>query len=205
MFNSLTGVISGKFPQKLLIDTHGIEWDVIVPDSTLDKLPSVGQEGKVYVWMQHTDALMNLFGFATEVDRNLFFDLLKVDGIGPKGAIKIMGNVNTPDLGRILEEGDLDTLQKIPGVGKKTAAKMILQLKGKLTIPENDSKVTSSAALPFGDVISALVDMGYDKKNAEKAVVKISKDLEKDESFVSKKDSDKEDTIFRLAIKELAQ
>ena len=89
MFNSLSGIITGKFPQKLFIDTHGIEWDVTVPDSALDKLPDIGSEGRVFVWMQHTDNLMNLYGFASDRDRSLFFDLLKVDGIGPKGAVKI--------------------------------------------------------------------------------------------------------------------
>ena len=123
MFNSLTGTITGKFPQKVFIDTHGIEWDVTVPDTALDALPPVGSEGKVYVWMQHTDSLMNLYGFASVSDRDLFFDLLKVEGIGPKAAIKIMGNISAASLAQILDSGDVNALQKVPGVGKKTAAK----------------------------------------------------------------------------------
>ena len=129
MFNSLTGTITEKTSQKLCIDTHGIEWEVNAPDTSIQSLPPVGQVGKVYTWLQHTDALMTLYGFASEGDRSLFFDLLKVDGIGPKGALKIMGSVSAPQLVRILDEGNLDALQKVPGVGKKTAAKMLLQLK----------------------------------------------------------------------------
>ena len=205
MFNSLTGIITGKFPQKLFIDTHGIEWDVTVPDSALDKLPPVGQEGKVYVWMQHTDVLMTLFGFATLQDRELFFDLLKVDGIGPKGAIKILGNVTSKDLNAILESGDIDSLQKIPGVGKKTAGKMLLQLKGKLKLTEDDVVVSRKENVPFAAVVTALVSMGYDRKNAEAAVARVNEGLKKDEAFASKSSSDREDAVFRLAIMELAQ
>ena len=76
MFNSLTGTVTGKYPQKLFLDTHGIEWDLNVPDTTLDKIADVGSEARVYTWMQHTDALMLLYGFATETDRRLFLDLL---------------------------------------------------------------------------------------------------------------------------------
>jgi len=204
MFNSLTGVITGKFPQKIYIDTHGIEWDITVPDSCLDKLPPVGQIGKIYVWMQHTDSLMNLFGFASIEDRELFFNLLKVDGIGPKGAIKILGNVTTENLSQILEDGDVDTLQKIPGVGKKTAGKMLLQLKGKLSLQQNEVVITKSNS-PYTDVINALVDMGYEKKNAETTVEKIASELAKDDTFIQKTPADKEDTIFRFAIKDLAK
>ena len=121
MFNSLTGTITGKFPQKVFIDTHGIEWDVSVPDSALDKLPAVGETGRIYTWMQHTDVLMVRYGFASTSDRALFLDLLKVGGIGPKGALKIMSNVSPSELTAVLDSGNLAALEKIPGVGKKTA------------------------------------------------------------------------------------
>lgn len=204
MFNSLNGIITHKSPQKVFIDTHGIEWDITVSDTTLDKLPSVGNEARVYVWMQHTDALMTLFGFATENDRTLFFDLLKVDGIGPKAAVKIMSNISTSELAAVLENGDLARLEKVPGVGKKTAAKMLLQLKGKLTLEETIT-VPKKAAIPFGDVVSALVSMGYDKKMAEDAVLKIADELKNDSSFESGSQSQKEDAVFKKAIVELAQ
>jgi len=88
MFNSLNGTVTGKFPQKIFLDTNGIEWEIIVPDTALDKFPHVGEKAKAYVWLQHTDSAMTLFGFATKEDRDLFFDLNKVDGIGPKSAVK---------------------------------------------------------------------------------------------------------------------
>ncbi len=204
MFNSLTGIITGKFPQKLFIETHGIEWDVTVPDNALDKLPPVGEVGKVYTWMQHTEALMTLFGFASVNDRSLFFDLLKVDGIGPKGALKILSNIESENLAHILDSGDVSVLEKVPGVGKKTAAKMMLQLKGKLTIPEN-SPVTKQTASPYADVIMALVNMGYDKRSAEVKIEELSQVMEKDNSFSSMSVSAREDALFRRAIVELTQ
>ena len=73
MFNSLTGIITGKYPLRLTLETNGIEWDLTVPDSALDKLPAVGQTGRVFTWLQHTDMAMVLFGFASEDDRSLFF------------------------------------------------------------------------------------------------------------------------------------
>ncbi|MBP5251907.1 MAG: Holliday junction branch migration protein RuvA [Treponema sp.] len=204
MFNSLTGIITGKFPQRLLISTGGIEWDVTVPDSSLDSLPPVGSEGKVYVWMQHTDTLMNLFGFASEADRQLFFDLLKVDGIGPKGAVKILGSISSSRLVSILENGDVDALQKVPGVGKKTAGKILLQLKGKLKLDAVSSSVPQKAPAPFADVLSALVEMGYDKTKASEAIAKVCASLSEDASFSSGTQAQKEDAVFRRAIVELS-
>lgn len=205
MFNSLSGTITGKFPQKVFIDTHGIEWDITVPDTALDALPPVGSEAKVYVWMQHTESLMNLYGFASAQDRELFFDLLKVEGIGPKAAVKIMGNISFESLSGILDSGDVDALQKVPGVGKKTAAKMILQLKGKLTLPSENQTVRSTESSNFADVISALVNMGYDRKDASLAVGAIEKRLSEDPDFASSSQQKKEELIFRHALVEMSK
>lgn len=205
MFNSLTGTITGKFPQKVFIDTHGIEWDISVPDSALDLLPAVGETGRIYTWMQHTDVLMVLYGFASAQDRSLFLDLLKVDGIGPKGALKIMSNVTPAELTAVLDSGNLAALEKIPGVGKKTAGKMLLQLKGKLTLQEGGGIVSKASAAPYANVIAALANMGYDRRDAEQTVADIAQSIDADEANVKLKPSEKEDMVFRRAIVELAQ
>ena len=205
MFNSLTGVVTGKFPQKLFIETNGIEWDVTVPDTSLEKIPSVGIKGRVFVWMQHTENLMSLFGFATENERALFFDLLKVDGIGPKGAVKIMSNISVAALAEI-DSGDVDALKKVPGVGPKTAGKIILSLKGKLSFVSNE-KISSAVRKnnAYADVIDALVSMGYDRAKAEDAVSKISSELQSDEKFSLLSQNAKEDSVFKKSILELAR
>lgn len=204
MFNSLSGIITAKFPKQVFLDTHGIEWDLCVPDSNLDMLGPVGSEAKVYTWMQHTDQLMCLYGFASSDERELFLDLLKVDGVGPKGAVKIMSAVSSGRLTDILERGDLEMLEKIPGVGKKTAGKMILTLKGKLKLSDDTTVIRVSKQSPFGDVISSLVAMGYDKKNVEQKVASLVELLNAEKGFSEKSQKEKEDFIFRKAVVELS-
>jgi len=204
MFNSLTGIITGKFPKQLLLDTHGIEWDLCVPDSNLELFPPVGSEAKVYTWLQHTDVLMTLFGFATADERTLFLDLLKVDGVGPKGAVKIMSSASSSRLLEVLERGDVEMLEKIPGVGKKTAGKMMLQLKGKLTLSQTSNVVRVEKPAAFADVIDSLASMGYEKRLVEQKVAVLAETLNTDPAFASKSQKEKEDLIFRRAIVELA-
>ena len=102
MFNSLTGIITGKFPKQLLLDTQGIEWDLCMPDSNLEMVGLVGSEAKVYTWLQHTDQLMTMYAFANAEERSVFLDLLKVDGLVPKGALKIMSSVSSSRLLEVL-------------------------------------------------------------------------------------------------------
>ena len=205
MFNSLSGIITGKFPRQLFLDTNGIEWDICVPDSNLDMLGNLGSECRVYTWMQHTEQLMALYGFASNEERSVFLDLLKVDGLGPKGAVKIMSSVSSGRLMDVLEKGDLEMLEKIPGVGKKTAGKMMLTLKGKLKISEESGtafRIPERKA--YSDVIDSLASMGYDKKLVEQKITLLLEKLTNDSSFTEKSQKEKEDIIFRRAIVELA-
>lgn len=204
MFNSITGIITGKFPKQVFLENNGVEWDICVPDSNLEMLPPVGNEAKIYTYLQHTDMIMSLFGFASADERTLFFDLLKVEGIGPKGAIKIMSSVSSGRLMEVLERGDVEMLEKVPGVGKKTAAKMMLALKGKLSLSETSTVVRVEKPVAFGDVINSLATMGYDKRLVEQKVAQLVEELSKDADFDGKSQKDKEDLIFRRAIVSLA-
>ena len=203
MINSISGTITGKFPQKIFIDNNGIEWEIIVPDTALDKLPNIGENARVYTWLQHTDSAMTLFGFATTQDRDLFFDLNKVDGVGPKSAVKIMSSIAREQLIAALDSGNLATLEKILGLGKKTAAKMLLALKGKLTLDETETVTKSTKKLgEFEDVISGLVTMGYDRKKVESVISKVAEESKGKLESLSQKE--KEDILFRKALMELA-
>ena len=204
MFNSLSGTITAKGVQKIFLETHGIEWEISSPQTSVDLLSSPGDTAKVYVWLQHTENAMTLFGFATESERTLFFDLMKVDGIGPKGALKIMSGISHVSLARILETGDVESLKKIPGVGAKTAGKIILQLKGKLYL-EQDTLNTQRTASPFADLMAALVDMGYERRRVQEAVKTVSMRLEGSEDFSSLSERDREETLFRAVVLELAR
>ncbi len=205
MFNSISGFITQKLPKQLLLENNGIEWDFCIPDSNLDLVGPVGSEAKIFTWLQHTDMVMCLYGFANADERSIFLDLLKVDGVGPKGALKIMSSVSSSRLMEVLENGDLEMLEKIPGVGKKTAGKMILTLKGKLKISESNTTVVRVASSsPYADVISSLASMGYDKRIVEQKVSQLIEVLTNDESFAAKSQKEREDILFRKAIMELA-
>lgn len=205
MFNSITGIITQKLPKQVFLENNGLEWDICVPDSNLDMLGVVGSEAKVYTWLHHTDQIMCLYGFASADERSLFLDLLKVDGVGPKGALKIMSSVSSGRLMEVLENGDMEMLEKIPGVGKKTAGKMMLTLKGKLKISESAGTVVRvDAATPYADVVSSLASMGYDKRTVEQKVAQLVEVLSKDAGFAGKSQKEREDLLFRRAIVELA-
>ena len=204
MFNSIIGIVTGKNSKQLFIEANGIEWDICMPDSNIDMLPETGKEVRVFTWLHHTESLMNLYGFASPEERLLFLDLLRVDGVGPKAAVKIMSGVNSKRLFEILESGDVDILEKIPGVGKKTAGKMMLALKGKLSIPDDCKSSSSSPSSPYDDAVTSLVSMGYDKNLAKAKIMELAEKLSSESDFMKKSQKDREDHLFRLAIVELS-
>ncbi|MDD7416492.1 MAG: Holliday junction branch migration protein RuvA [Treponemataceae bacterium] len=201
MINSIYGTITAKFPQVVYLETSsGIEWELLVSDTTLNSLPNVGSEGRVYAWLLHKEDSMKLFGFSSVEERSVFLDLLKVDGVGPKGALKILSKLSYQALVKILEEEDLSSLEKVPGVGKKTAQKMLLSLKGKLSLDvENSTSFGNSKKSKWEDLVKGLVDMGFDRKNSEEVCEKIAQSLDPNLT-----QTQKEEQIFRKAILELS-
>lgn len=200
VFNSIFGKITGKFPQTIFIDNSGIEWKFFVSDFTLDHCGNLGDSIRIFTYLYHKEDTMMLFGFSSETERKVFFDLIKVDGIGAKAAVKILSKIPPMSLVEILNSGDLTALEAVPGVGKKTAQKMLLTLKGKLSLDdENKSSGGKKSVLP--DVAEALVSMGYDKKSVEAILEKISATDEA--KALSGKE--REDFVFRRAIIDLAR
>lgn len=204
MFNSLTGIITEKMSSAVCIDTHGIEWQLIVPGSALDALPAVGREARVFTYLVHTDDVMQLYGFSSYEERALFLNLIKVDGIGPRAAVKILSHISGSQLTSALDGGDVALLEKVPGIGKKTAAKMMLALKGKLAFSESPAAARPSSR-PFEAVIVSLASMGYDRRNCEQVVESIAVALAGEDGWEVKKPTEKEDAVFRRALIELAQ
>jgi Holliday junction DNA helicase RuvA len=189
MFNSFQGLITEKLPDTLRIMTGGVEWDITAPGT--DRFPPVGEEGRAFVWLYHREDQMKLYGFVDEVRRRTFLELLKVEGIGPKGAVKIMGGIGQEELEKALESEDLGRLEAVPGLGKKTAQKMLLALKGKLTF----AAAVSPAASAYSDLVEALAGMGYDRRAAEAALARAEETLEP-----GLKAADKEQRLFKQAI-----
>jgi len=164
MFHSLTGEITFKGEERLCLQTGGVEWDLTVSRKALARLPPAGQVARVYTHLVHREDVMRLYGFADQAERALFLDLQKVDGVGPKGALKILSGVDREQVALALDRDDVDALSAVPGVGKKTAQKIILALKGKLT-PVGEGKARPAEE----DIATALVGMGFDRKTARAA------------------------------------
>jgi len=193
MFNSIRGIVSEKGSEAVFILSGDIEWEIAMPVNDIKTL-SLNCECRVFTWLYHRDDQMKLFGFCNERRRNTFLELIKVEGIGPKGAVKIMGGISQDDLERALENGDLARLEAVPGLGKKTAQKMLLSLKGKLVQMQ-----TVEIVSPYNELVEALVGMGYDRRQAAQALAKaessITSDLPADE---------KEKLIFKEAVLSLS-
>ena len=204
MFNSLKGVITYKAHNTVFLDVNGLEWDLYVPTSSLESLGDVGTEARIFTWLYLREDVAKMYGFATEEERRIFMDLLKVEGVGAKGAVKILSNITIPLFISALDNGDTEALEAVSGIGKKTAAKIMLTLKGKLTLDDSTKSVSNSEKFEFQDVINSLVDMGYDKRDVQGVVQKILDALIDNENFVSKPHTGKEEMIFRQALMDLA-
>jgi Holliday junction DNA helicase RuvA len=190
MFNSIKGIVSAKGIEAVYILSGDIEWEITMPVNDIQVL-ILNNECRVLTWLYHREDQMKLFGFLDDRRRNTFLELLKVEGIGPKGAIKIMGGISQDDLEHALENADLTRLEAVPGLGKKTAQKMLLSLKGKLV----QAQELSTPSSPYNDLVEALVGMGYDRRLAVEAVKKAESSVGTDLPA-----AEKEKLLFKEAI-----
>jgi Holliday junction DNA helicase RuvA len=166
MFNSIRGIICAKSGDTVFVLCGDIEWEIAMPANDIACL-ALNSECRVLTWLYHREDKMKLFGFIDERRRATFLEVLKVEGIGPKGAVKIMGGISQDDLEKALENEDVARLEAVPGLGKKTAQKMLLSLKGKL-VRTHDVSVSSQ----YNDLVEALAAMGYDRRAATEALAK---------------------------------
>jgi Holliday junction DNA helicase RuvA len=201
MFNSLSGRLSEKRADTICIETGGVEWELVVPARSVDDFGRVGEDARAFTWLHHYEDGMRLYGFAAEADRAAFRELMKVEGIGPKQALRILSGIRPEALGTALEAEDLASLQKIPGVGPKLAQKMMLSLKGKLVSAETAASRPSGPVGRWADVVRALVDMGFDRKAAEKSVADAAKAAGGEESAAG---PEAERELFRRALLDLS-
>jgi Holliday junction DNA helicase RuvA len=170
MIAHLRGTLLATSPGHAIVDCQGVGYDVTVSMNTFTQLPDVGREVSLFIYTNVREDQIALFGFHLAEEKALFEKLLAVSGIGPKLAVNILGGMNTRDLVGIIRGGDAAKLTRMPGVGKKTAERMVLELKDKLA----DFGVTPAAPRPKHvleeDVLSALVNLGYQPAAAEKAL-----------------------------------
>jgi Holliday junction DNA helicase RuvA len=175
MIALLRGVIVEKHPNQVLVETGGVGYDVTIPVSTFTKLPDAGGEVRLRIYTHVREDVLALYGFLTQDEKALFEKLISVSGIGPTLAVKILSGLAAPDLILSIRRGEVEKLVKVPGVGKKTAERMVLELRDKLpAVVGEDAGVPPAEALsPIDqDVLSALLNLGCARPQAESAVRK---------------------------------
>ena len=173
----LSGRLRHKATDYLIIDVAGVGYEVAVPLSTYSVIPDNGKDVSLHIHTHVREDSLSLFGFLTEAEKNMFLLLLGVSGIGPKLALSILSCVSVKDLAHTIQISDDSRLCTIPGIGKKTAARMLLELKDKikLVIPAMPAPLSGPAGASddIEDVISALMNLGYKRPQAEETVKKI--------------------------------
>ncbi|HEX3684763.1 MAG TPA: Holliday junction branch migration protein RuvA [Bryobacteraceae bacterium] len=179
MIGHLRGTILEKHPNEVIVDAAGVGYEVQIPISTYTSLPDAGAAVSLRIYTHVREDALLLFGFATPEEKLVFERLISVSGIGPGLAIKVLSGLATRDLVTAIRNGDVAQLVRIPGVGKKTAERIVLELKEKLTAVEAAGKPASVPGAPGAwndlerDVLSALQNLGCSRPAAEEAVRKV--------------------------------
>jgi len=179
MIAKINGTLERKVPGEVIINVGGVGYQVFIPLSVFYRLPEVGGAVNLYIHTHLREDALQLFGFLEHEEKQVFLFLNSVTGIGPKLALNILSGIPAEELARALKEGDQPRLVSIPGVGKKLAERMIVELRDKfLTMPAEEMG-RSDGSQPMRDAISALVNLGYRQGDAEKSVREITRNGEK--------------------------
>ncbi len=182
MIGRLTGQLAAKQPPELLVDVGGVGYELEAPMSTFYELPEVGAQVTLYTHMIVREDAHQLFGFAREAERRLFRTLLKVSGVGAKMALAVLSGMGADDFARCIETDDVTALTRLPGIGKKTAERLIVEMRDRLDSEELRAALpgaTAPAAAPGGpepgddavaDATSALIALGYRANEASRMI-----------------------------------
>lgn len=176
MIGRLTGVIAEKTPPQVLVDVQGVGYEVDVPMSTFFNLPGLGEKVSLLTHFIVREDAQILFGFLTAEERATFRQLVKITGVGPRTALSILSGLSVGELAQAVSQQQAGRLVKVPGIGKKTAERLLLELKGKLgpdlslpaAAPQNDAQA---------DIQQALVALGYNEREAAAALKKLPADV----------------------------
>ena len=194
MIARLFGKIADKHPNRLIVDVSGVGYDVHVPLSTFYVAADIGGDMALHIHTHVREDQLALYGFATEIERTLFERLIAVSGIGPKLALAVLSGIEPRDLAGAIQRNDLARLTAIPGVGKKTAERICIELRDRLP-----KAIEASAASPADalrdDLVSALLNLGYHRQSVDKSL----------DNLLSAKTDQKFEVVLRLALKELSR
>lgn len=189
MIGRLRGVLVNKHPEGIVLDVGGVGYDVAVTPATLGALPGIGEEAVVHTHLYVREDQLALFGFASEDGKDLFRLLLGVSGIGPKVALAILGTLSPNELRQTVATDDVDALVAVPGIGKRSAQKLMLELRPKLEVLELP---VASAGTSKGDVREALENLGYQPTEIRDVMRDLPADLPVEE-------------LLRLSLQELGR
>jgi len=164
LIGHITGKLLAKQPPQILVDVGGVAYELDVPMSTLYGLPGTGDPVTLFTHLSIKEDAHTLYGFGTQEERSAFRQLIKISGVGPRTALAVLSGLSVSDLASAVALQDAATLTKIPGIGRKTAERLLLELKGK--IAEASKPVAAGAS----DIVNALVGLGYSDKEALAAV-----------------------------------
>lgn len=178
MISFLDGVLIAKSPTEIVVDVNGVGYTVFIPLSTFQKLNGVNQRVRVFTYLHVREDAMQLYGFASEEERGLFRLLISVSGIGPKIAQGVLSGMDAAELRQAILAGNIAALTSIQGVGKKTAERIVVELKDKMGKVEEVPSIHQTNL--YSEALSALISLGYTRQSAESAlrsVLRQSKDL----------------------------
>jgi Holliday junction DNA helicase RuvA len=183
MIGRLRGILLWKHAPYVLLDVQGVGYELDVPYTTFFKLPAVGQEAVLHTHLIVREDAHILYGFATESERSLFRDLIKVNGIGAKLAAAILSGIAVDDFVRCVRDNDVARLVKLPGVGKKTAERLVMEMRDRLDVkgaalppPNTETAAPAVESNALNDAVSALVALGYKPADASRMVLKVHSD-----------------------------
>jgi len=184
MIGRLTGILLEKQPPHLLLDVNGVGYELDAPMSTFYQLPMAGENVSLFTHLVVREDAWLLCGFASLAERRMFRDLIKVNGVGAKLALGILSGINADEFARCIQEGDSSSLVRLPGVGKKTAERLIIEMRDRLKDWQSDGLSASATTNtqsdqvgdPGRDAVSALVALGYKPQEASRMVSRVSND-----------------------------
>lgn len=170
MIAKISGTLAFKVPGEVIVDVGGIGYQVFIPLSVFYRLPEAGRAVSLHIHTHLREDALQLFGFLEPDEKGLFLLLNSVTGIGPKLALNILSGIPTDELARALREGDHPRLLSIPGVGKKLAERMIVELKDRVAAQSGEEMARGDGPPLMRDAVSALVNLGYRRAESERAV-----------------------------------
>jgi Holliday junction DNA helicase RuvA len=176
MIGKLTGTLGDKNPPQVLVDCNGVGYEVAVPMSTFYNLPGVGDKVSLLTHLVVREDAQILYGFGSSAEREAFRLLIKISGVGPRTALSVLSGMSVADIAQAVTAQDAGRLVKVPGIGKKTAERLLLELKGKFGA---DLGIASGGATSDAqsDILQALVALGYSDKEASASVKVLPRDV----------------------------